>query len=116
MAYIIEAADSLALKVSAIDFGPDHLHIFLEDTRKVSVVKAVQKLKGYSSYKMRKGHKHLFRHLLWGKKFWSAGYFYQTFGVITSTTVKNYITNSQKKHWEQQPQSIIQQTLINYSS
>jgi REP element-mobilizing transposase RayT len=114
MAYLIEAAQNLSLKVTAIEFGPDHIHLFLENTRKISVVEAVQKLKGYSSYKMRKGHKFLFKNELWGKKFWSGGYFYQTVGVITTSTVKDYINNSQKKHWEERPKSDIQRTLVNY--
>lgn len=115
-AYIFEAAKSLGLHIAAINFGPDHMHMFLEDTRKVSVVQAVQKLKGYSSYMMRKGHKELFSNQLWGDKFWSGGYFYQTVGTITSDSVKEYIEKSQSKHWEQPILVPSQKTLISYSA
>ena len=116
LAYLVEAAQSLGMKVTALEFGPDHVHIFLEETRKVSIIAAVQKLKGYSSYMMRKGHRWLFQDMLWGNKFWSGGYFYQTVGVITSSSVKEYITKSQTKHWVEREISDIQKTLINYSS
>ena len=111
--YLVQAAQQLGVKVGAIDCGPDHINMFLEETRKVSVVQAVQKLKGYSAYMMRKGHKPLFSRFLWGDKFWSAGYFYQTVGVITADTVKNYIEQGQKKHWKEEDRQ--QKTLFHYS-
>ena len=114
-AYIFEAARHINLHIAAINFGPDHVHIFLEDTRKVSVIDAVQKLKGYSSYMMRKRHRELFSNYLWGDKFWSAGYFYQTVGTITAESVKEYIEKSQSKHWSQQVRAG-QRTLVNYSN
>ncbi len=115
-AYLMEAAQNMGLCMASINFGPDHVHMFLEDTRKVSVVDAVHKLKGYSAFKMRKGHRHLFSHKLWGKKFWSGGYFYQTVGTITAASVKEYITKSQSKHWEQPLLPANQKTLVDYSS
>ena len=68
-AYLVEAAQQLWLHVAAINFGPDHVHMFLEETRKVSLIATVQKLKGYSSYMMRKRHRDLFSSQLWGEKF-----------------------------------------------
>jgi putative transposase len=100
-AYLFEAAQALGIHVAALNFGPDHVHLFLEQTRKVSVVAAVQKLKGFSSYMMRKLHKDLFQQMLWGDKFWSGGYFYQTVGQITADSVKEYIEKSQQKHWKE---------------
>lgn len=111
VAYLVEAAQRLGIQVSAIECGPDHIHLFMQETRMVSIVEAVQRLKGYSSYMMRKGHHHLFKNYLWGKKFWSSGYFYQTVGVITSETVKQYIERGQKKHWA----AANQKTLFSYS-
>lgn len=112
MGYLLEKVRNLGLHLGAIDCGPDHIHMFLENTRKVSVVEAVQELKGYSSYMMRKGHWALFHHLLWGDKFWSSGYFYQTVGTITSETVKKYVAESQGKHWVE---TGTQMTLFHYS-
>ena len=108
--YLVQKAHVLGLHVGAIDCGPDHIHLFLQGPRKVSVVEAVQYFKGYSIYMMRKGHSHLFSHLLWGKKFWSGGYFYQTVGTITADTVKRYIAEGQEKYWDNE-----QKTIFNYS-
>ena len=113
IAYLTEEAAQLRLQVGAIDCGPDHIHLFLQGTRKHSVVEVVQKLKGYSSRMMRKHHRAFFSHHLWGDKFWSAGYFYQTVGTITAESVKEYITKGQAKHWVKQSK---QKTLFNYSS
>lgn len=114
VAYLFEAAQDLNVKISAIECGPDHIHMFLQETRKVSVVEAVQKLKGYSSRMMRKRHMELFEHKLWGEKFWSGGYFFQTVGVVTAETVKEYIEKGQEKHWETNKRE--QKTLFNYSN
>jgi len=54
-------------------------------------------LKTYSSRKMRKGHKYLFSTQLWGKKFWSGGYFHRTVGAVNAQTVKHYIKEGQTK-------------------
>mgnify|MGYP001617788905 CR=1 FL=1 len=60
VAYLVEATQELGINVGAIECGPDHIHLFLQETRKHSVVEVVQKLKGSSSYKMRKSHRYLF--------------------------------------------------------
>ena len=112
IAYLIEATEQLHLHIGAIECGPDHIHLFLQETRKHSVIQVVQKLKGYSSFKMRKHHYKLFSHWLYGDKFWSAGYFYQTVGTITTESVKEYITKGQAKHWIKHEK---QRTLFNYS-
>ena len=61
---------------------------------------------------MRKHHYALFSHYLYGDKFWSAGYFYQTVGTITADSVKEYIEKGQAKHWIKKSN---QKTLFNYS-
>jgi len=116
LAYLFEGAKKLGVTISAIEFGPDHVHLFLQGTRKVSVTDAVQTLKGFSSRMIRKGHIYLFQDKLWGDKFWTSGYFYQTVGVITSETVKKYITQGQAKHWTRPTNEDKQQkTLLNYT-
>ena len=110
--YLVQATQELNIHVGAIECGPDHIHLFLQETRKYSVVEVVQKLKGYTSRMMRKHHKSLFSHYLYGGKFWSAGYFYQTVGTITAESVKEYIEKGQQKHWQKKNHE--QKTLINY--
>jgi len=102
----------MRVRISAIEAGPDHLHLFVSEWRCYAPAELVRQLKGYSSYMMRKGHKELFQHLLWGKKFWSGGYFYRTVGAVNSTTVKRYIQEGQRKHWNENMHE--QQTLVTY--
>jgi REP element-mobilizing transposase RayT len=64
---------------------------------------------------MRKGHKEMFGEKLWGKKFWSAGYFYRTVGAVNAQTVERYIKEGQRKHWEEEPQKE-QTTLYRYAA
>src|SRR3989344_4117655 len=64
-----------------------------------SVVQVAKLLKGFSSRMMRKHHRDLFMDKLYGKKFWSGGYFYRTVGAINAETVQRYVEQSQSKHW-----------------
>lgn len=99
-AYILAKAEDMNVCISAIDFGPDHLHIFVANCRIYSPAKLSGMLKGFSSRMMRKHHLDLFKHLLWGKHFWSAGYFYRSVGAVTTKAMRYYISHSQAKHWQ----------------
>ena len=114
VAYLVERAQHLKVHVAAVDCGPDHLHLFVEDWKNYSIKDLARELKSYSSRKMRKGHSYLFSKKLWGKKFWSSGYFHRTVGVVTAETVRRYVKESQKKHWEQKS-FLPQKTLLNYA-
>ena len=114
IAYLIERAQQIRVRVAAIDCGPNHIHLFVEDWKNYSIKDLARELKMYSSRKMRKGHSFLFDKKLYGEKFWSAGYFHRTVGVVTAETVRRYIKESQKKHWEQKQVSS-QKTLLNYA-
>ncbi len=98
--YFLEKAKKLGVIVSALDFGPDHMHAFLTNWKHHSLEKLANEFKGFVSYMMRKHHRSLFRQKLWGKKFWSEGYFYRTVGAVTADAVKYYVEHSQKKHWK----------------
>ena len=115
IAYLVERAHQIKVCVAAIDCGPDHIHMFIEHWKNWAIKDLARELKKYASRKMRKGHKHLFEDKLWGKKFWSGGYFHRTVGVVTAETVKKYVKESQKKHWEHR-ESGTQNTLLNYAS
>ena len=97
--YFLEKSKKLNIIITAMDFGPDHFHVFITNWKKYSVEKIANELKGFSSYMMRKHHWSLFKNKLWGKKFWSEGYFYRTVGIVTREAVEFYIEHSQKKHW-----------------
>ena len=100
LVYAKEALNKLGVIVLAADCGPDHMHFFLGNWKNHSIDRIVQATKGFSSYMMRKYHWNLFRNKLWGKKFWSEGYFYRTVGQVTASSVKFYVEKSQSKHWK----------------
>lgn len=92
-------AHQLGIKVEAIEFGRDHIHIFVTNCRKYSVSTMVNHFKGYSSWYVRRTLPEDIRPFLWGDSFWSDGYFYESVGRVTSDTVKFYIERQQGKHW-----------------
>jgi putative transposase len=100
LAYILEKLIELKVQIVAYNYGPDHLHLFVANVRFVSEVELVRQIKGYSSFMMRKNFKHLFKKILWGKKFWSEGHFYRSVGAVNKETMKHYIEDCQDKHWK----------------
>ncbi len=99
-AYILAKAEQMKICISAIEFGPDHIHIFVANCRTFGPAQMANALKGFSARMMRKHHSDLFQFQLWGKHFWSAGYFYRSVGAITADAMQYYISHSQAKHWK----------------
>ncbi|MDI6737756.1 MAG: IS200/IS605 family transposase, partial [Nanoarchaeota archaeon] len=97
--YILEKLNQYKVILTAYNFGPEHMHLFVSNVRFIGEIELVRQIKGYSSCMMRRGHWELFRHKLWGKKFWSEGHFYRSVGAVTKESMKWYITEGQKKHW-----------------
>ena len=115
VAYIVQRSHEMKVEIAAIECGPDHLHLFVKQWKNWKIPVLAGQLKTYSSRMMRKGHSVLFSNKLWGKKFWSAGYFHRTVGAVTAETVKRYIAEGQKKHWKQAEKKV-QSTLLNYNA
>ena len=100
-------------------YGPNHLHLFVANVRFVSEAELVRQIKGYSSYKMRKHFRDLFSKDLWGKKFWTEGHFYRSVGAVNYATMKQYVEESQEKHWEtksikQEKAIVLQKNLFDF--
>ncbi len=112
--YILAAARIHKITVSAIGFGPDHCHTFTARCKNYGAAQAAMLLKGFSSRMMRKHHRDLFADKLYGKKFWSGGYFYRTVGAVNAETVHRYVEQSQSKHWAVSQKK--QKTLIQFGS
>jgi putative transposase len=98
-AYITAKLNELKVRIVTMRGGKEHLHIFVADCKNVAPSKLIGELKGFSSRMMRKNHWNLFRHLLWGDKFWSEGYFCRSIGSTTTEAVEYYIEHAQDKHW-----------------
>ena len=98
--YMSLIAKELGLKVEAMDFGPQHFHIFIGNWKNHSIAKLAQMFKGRSSYEMRKRLSKELKVFSRGKSFWRDGYFYETVGTVTKEARKFYIERCQNKHWQ----------------
>jgi REP element-mobilizing transposase RayT len=94
--YFLAQARRKGFSITAIGFGDDHVHLFVVEWKNYSPAKLAQLLKGFVSRMMRKHHYELFRMHLYGRKFWTAGYFYRTVGAVNASTVKRYVAESQE--------------------
>ena len=47
---ITEKAQAMGISVGALEFGPDHVHIFLQNCKNHCVSRLAAQLKGYSAY------------------------------------------------------------------
>ena len=91
---IIEKAKQVGFAVEKIEVMPDHVHIFVKSIPKLSVHSLVAKLKGYSSFMLRKKFPHLTTRL---PCMWTRSYYCETIGHISEETVKKYIENQKNK-------------------
>ncbi len=95
-------AHMLRITIEAMEFGPDHVHLFVTNCKKYSVSQLAQYFKGYSSYIVRKHLPYDVMQYNNGPSFWSDGLFYESIGCVTSDMVTFYIERQQKKHWIRQ--------------
>ncbi|MBW4454218.1 MAG: IS200/IS605 family transposase [Nostoc indistinguendum CM1-VF10] len=68
---------------------PDHVHLFLNCPPTVAPHQIMFRIKGYSSYELRKN----FPHLKKMPSMWTRSYFCTTAGNVSSETIKRYIEN-----------------------
>ena len=68
----------------------DHVHLLIQVQPTDTVAGMVQKLKGGTSYLLRKEFPEL-EEFLWGEHFWADGYFAETVGAMSYAAVKRYI-------------------------
>ena len=98
-AYIEAKAQDMRVRIESMEFGQDHVHMFLSCCDAYSPREIKRNLKGFVSAMMRKNHWPLFRNMLWGKKFWKRGDFHRSIGSVTKDKVRFYIDHCQAKHW-----------------
>lgn len=89
--HIRHICDLKDMKIHALAVMPDHVHLFLELPRTVSVAQAAHWAKWYSSIWMRKEYPNLKEH----KAFWGHRYFYRSVGG-DKRTVEKYIKEQLK--------------------
>ena len=89
------------MKLIELEVMSDHVHCFVNLHPSMSVSKALQLLKGFSS-------KMLFEHFPWLRRYfrkghlWSPGKFFRSVGAVTDEAIKNYIAESNRGTRQQQ--------------
>jgi len=73
-----------------LSIQPDHVHLLLQTHARESVARVVQRLKGGTSKIIRSEFPELVE-FLWGKSFWSVGYFAETVGKLEESVIRRYI-------------------------
>ena len=79
-------------RIEELSIQEDHVHLLVQLKPTISVCKAIQILKGGSSYIVRKEFPEL-EEFLWGDSFWADGYFAETFGMCNEETIRSYVKN-----------------------
>ena len=85
-----EVAQRHNIKIHELCIEKDHIHCFASYPPTMAIAKALQILKGGSSYEFRKKHRAMRKY----KALWSRGKFYRSVGVITAVAVQKYINDS----------------------
>jgi putative transposase len=99
-AILNEAGLRYKIQVYELEVMEDHVHIFVEVPPTMSVSKALNLLKGFSSYK-------LFQKQPWLRAYfrnghlWSPGKFFRSVGNVSAEAIKNYIAESNRGAREQ---------------
>lgn len=88
--YIREKLEQYGVKLVAIEFGPDHVHMFWTCVKSIALERLIGQVKGYSAYMIRKEVWPLVKEYLWGSAFWSSGYFFRSIGAVTNDRVVTY--------------------------
>jgi len=92
-------AGKLGIRLVAVNFGPDHMHIFLGNCKHYSDEELAQRFKGRLSYEVRRRFPDILHRYRLRDSFWSDGYFYETCGNVTAASREYYIKRMQEKHW-----------------
>jgi putative transposase len=94
-----DTAARYGFAVHAVEFGPEHAHVFVGACKNRSVSELARLLKGASSRRIRMQCWGRLCGKLGGDSFWSDGYFYRSVGAATNEAIEFYVQHSQRKHW-----------------
>ena len=83
-------------RIDELSVQPDHLHLLIQVHPRESVASVVKTLKGGSSRVLQAEFPDL-EEFLWGRAFWSAGYFAETVGQREEAVVKRYIREQRRE-------------------
>ena len=84
---IYEKATELDCKIVSLAIEPEHIHLFINCSPDLAPKQIMHRIKGYSSYVLRKE----FPHLKKMPSMWTRSYFCSTAGNVSSSTIEKYI-------------------------
>ena len=84
---IHQVADELGIKVVELAINPNHIHLFISAYPTIPVHKIVRRIKGRSSYILRKE----FPELLKLPSLWTHSYYVSTIGAVSKEAIEKYI-------------------------
>ena len=90
-----EAAQVNRWWIHEVNVQRDHVHALVQVDPATSVARAMQIVKGGTSYRLRREFPEL-EEWLWGDSFWADGYFAESVGVVHEEAVRRYIREQQR--------------------
>ena len=91
-----QAAEVNEWEILQLNIQKDHVHLLIQTNPRESIAEVVHKLKGGSSFVIRKEFPDL-EEFLWGDSFWCDGYFAESVGQTSEKAIKEYIKNQNKQ-------------------
>lgn len=83
-------------EIIELNIQRDHVHLLIQTNPRESISEVVHKLKGGSSFVIRKEFPDL-EEFLWGDSFWCDGYFAESVGQTNEKKIQEYIKNQNLK-------------------
>ena len=93
---IRETCEQMDCELIAFNGENNHVHMIVSIHPKVAISNLVGKLKGKSSYVLRRDHMDKVKKFLWGSHFWSPSYCVVSTGDASLETVKKYIRDQDR--------------------
>ena len=87
---ILEKQDEYGYKIIEMEIMPDHVHLLIDSNPKKGIYNQINKIKGYTSNKLREEFPSLKRRL---PCLWTRSKFISTVGSVSLDVVKKYIEN-----------------------
>ena len=91
-----ETCEQMDCELMEFNGEDDHVHMMVNVHPKIAISNLAGKLKGKSSYLLRKSFWDSIKTKLWGNHFWSRGYCVVSCGGASLETVKQYIENQRQ--------------------
>ena len=91
-----ETCEQMDCELMEFNGEDDHIHMMVNVPPKLAISNLVGKLKGKSSYLLRKNYWDMIKTKLWGNHFWSPSYCVVSCGGASLEVVKQYIENQRQ--------------------